>query len=55
MISQRMLKMESSTSMTVRRNKKVISGVLIEICSELKCDIGDIMELDLDKSSEEES
>ena len=45
--------MSSSTIARLSRGDYVASSVIDRICQELKCDVGDVMEVVLDKDSRE--
>ena len=45
--------MSSSTLARLSRGDYVASSVIDRICQELKCDVGDVMEVVLDKNSRE--
>lgn len=45
--------MSSSTLARLSRGDYVASSVIDRICQELKCDVGDVMEVVLDKESSE--
>lgn len=45
--------MSSSTLARLSRGDYVASSVIDRICQELKCDVGDVMEVVLDKDSRE--
>ncbi len=47
-------KISSSSLAKLTKDENVTTDVLMKICNELKCDVGDIMEFVPDKSAETE-